>query len=101
MLVASQSTRRCTASSASSDEGMGSETATRGSVVTPENSKPPAVAPCTLRADPYSARNFRTLQAGSRYASCVATPSPERELDATDHEIIALLCADARRPLAD
>ncbi len=31
----------------------------------------------------------------------MATPSSERELDATDHEIITLLCADARRPLAD
>jgi Lrp/AsnC family leucine-responsive transcriptional regulator len=36
-----------------------------------------------------------------RYGSCVAGPTVERDLDATDHEIIALLCEDARRPLAD
>jgi DNA-binding Lrp family transcriptional regulator len=36
-----------------------------------------------------------------RYGSCVPTPPSERELDATDHEIITLLCEDARRPLAD
>ena len=46
-------------------------------------------------------RNIRTLEAALGYASCVASPSDERELDATDHEIITLLCADARRPLAD
>src|SRR5450432_2792724 len=101
MLVASQSTRRCTASSTSSDEGTGSETAARGSGVTPENSKPTAAGMRMIGAETVLTRNFRTQQEPFRYASCVATPSVERELDATDHEIIALLCADARRPLAD
>ena len=49
----------------------------------------------------HAARNFRTLKRGFRYASCVTTPPGERELDATDHEIVTLLCADARRPLSD
>jgi Lrp/AsnC family leucine-responsive transcriptional regulator len=62
--------------------------------------------PTTNRAETIAvgtcpSRNLRTPTATSRYDSCVATPSPERDLDETDHEIIALLCADARRPLAD
>jgi Lrp/AsnC family transcriptional regulator, leucine-responsive regulatory protein len=102
MLVASHNTRRSTASSTPSDGlGGGSERAAPCSGITPGHSKPASVPLGALGRERCPARKLQTPMRAFGYASCVPTPSPERELDATDHEIIALLCADARRPLSD